>query len=687
MAQAVKTIYRAFTTYTTTALSTGATLAAATEHTYAALTLQLPESSKTMRSVVLRIRFRDANVTTTRRFDGIRIGVQIDAVAFDDGTDLTGTGITATGDHWGAYADRDVTSYFTTNYTGTSHTVGARVRVETDVADTSPVGVTNITCELIVTYEYDDTSATQVKTVMIPHEGITGFLTTVANTDIRGSAGSGQIPALDTYLPETTKTYRQIYFVIEAADASTTTADIVALYSIDAGATATRATIEGGFTTSVRYFDIWNEEGFTKNAAHDFEAWCATASRFERFNVTMVVTYEFDASSSTTIMNSIIIPIRSVPGVLNSTAAGDQDVFEQSFWIEEPTTITIGQSALKLYYAAPNAGNLTVSVSGHDAAGGSQGTTNGTYTTTSLLHSGSYSLQHRIDLAHGGTAITLGRGKNTLRVKVFTPTAGGVSGFSGYFIINYTSGKSSLGLGAHNATTEWQLDTIYDGTIAGSSLREIATTNQKTPNIPQANYFLNGIGSFFEYNGSVTNSFLNISAEILSGEGVEDGWALIDVFTTITDAEFGHYSFIGTGRENWLHYPNDPGLDGGVMNLETARKQRLYGNATVQSSLKRVITVHCVYTDVTGTISGSAGGTVNIALLNATTYEVLKKTTRTGNGTFTIPWFDDTQDVIVLAWETDSLKGASKQAVAGTGFDIDLAGSAAATVGGRILIA
>jgi hypothetical protein len=85
-----------------------------------------------------------------------------------------------------------------------------------------------------------------------------------------------------------------------------------------------------------------------------------------------------------------------------------------------------------------------------------------------------------------------------------------------------------------------------------------------------------------------------------------------------------------------------------------------------------VITVHAITVDVTGTIYGSSGGTVNIELLDAATFEVFKETTRTGNGSYTIPWFNDTSDVIVVAWESDTLKGASKQSTPTTGFDINL---------------
>jgi hypothetical protein len=398
---------------------------------------------------------------------------------------------------------------------------------------------------------------------------------------------------------------------------------------------------------------------------------------FQRFCVILCVTYEF-ASSSTTIINSLKIPLQSSTGPLNGTAAADQDVFDTEFWIEEPTTITMVQSGLFLSFESNAAANITPAVQGLEKAGGSQGTTTSTYTVSAFVQSGSMNLCHRIDLAHGGTAITLARGRNKLRTKIFASVSGVTAGLGGYFIINYTSGKATAGIGSHNQTTQWPLCTIYDGTIAGTAIREVATTNQRTPNIPQTSYFLNIIASEMNTNATASG-FFSILAELLASEGPADGWATIDVIGSIKDGEYGYNSYIATGRQNWRNYPNDTGFDAGYMNLETARKQRLYGNIIQMIALKRVTTIHAITQTVSGTISGSSGGTVNIKLLNASTYELLDSTSRTGNGAYSFTWYDDTEDVIVVAVESDSLKGASQQATAGTGFDISLSGGGGLT--------
>jgi hypothetical protein len=651
MAQAVKTVEFPFDTRLTL-LATATTLGAAAEQVFTAVTVGLPESSKTIRAAWIEVTARDGNATA-HSLDGMRIGVQIDAVAFDDGTDLTGTGIANSGDHWSIFGNRDVTTYFTTNYTGTSHTVGIRVRFESSAA----ANVNNITAKLYVTYEYDDTSATLVKTVKIPLEGNTGNLNTTANTNIRGSAGAAQIPALDTFLPEDSKTYRKIWFELHASDAGAAATDFTLSVAIDSGTNA-RAALEQALNNSVRFYDIWLQDALVTSTTHDFQAWSSLTNMFQRFAVIMHVTYEF-AASSATIMNSLMIPLQSETSTLMGTAAGDQDVFDVEFWIQEPATITMRQSALFLTFESNAAANITPAVSGLEKATGTQGTTTSTYTVSALTQSGSMNLCHRIDLAHGGSAIALARGRNKLRTKIFASVSGITAGLGGYFIINYTSGKATQGIGSHNHTTQWPLCTIYDGTIAGTANREVATTNQRTPNIPQANYFLNTIATHVETNASATG-FFSVLAEKLAGEGAADGWAVIDNIGSIKDGEYGHNTYVTSGRANWRHYPND--TDG--MNLETARKQRIYGNVIQMVSIRRVITIHAITYSVSGTVSGSSGGTVNLDLHTTFDGTKLDATTRSGNGSYSFTWYDNTENVFVVARESGTLLGRSDNDVA-----------------------
>ncbi len=649
MAQAPKTVEFPFAPLLTT-LATNTTLGTATEHTFAAITVGLPESSKTIRCAWIQITHNLAATTTARRLDGMRVGVQIDAVAFNDGTDLTGTGIGQTGDPYSHHMTRDVTSYFVTNYTGTSHTVGVRVRVEHDVADT----VNNITCKLFITYDYDDTSATQVKTIKLLMESAASFLSITANTNLRGSAASGQIPNLDSLLPEASKTYRQIWFEIHATDGGAAVTDFNMNVAIDSGSNA-RATLELGLNGSARYFDIWVQNSMATNAAHDFQAWSSLASRFQNCYVVMHVTYEFDAASSTAIFNSVQIPINSKFGYLAGTAVGDQDVFESELWIEEPATITMVQSGVVVMMSNGN-GTLNIECVGSGAAGGDQGTTTAAYTITNLTHSGGRSVAHRIDLAHGGTALTLGRGRNVLQLKMYGSSATAVSDPSGFWYINYTSGKSSKGIGAHNCTTRWIINDGYTSPIAGAGQREIATTNQRTPNIPQTNYFLNAAA--YEINSNLFNTgWQKLLAEVVSGEGAADGWETMAIYTQMHSSEFGWLTTVIPAVKKFKRHPNDSIY--GYMNIENARKYRHYGTTTQHLSTILVMTMHAITFTVDGTISSSNGGTVNISAVDEVLGVREGSTSRTGNGAYSITVYDNTNDHYAEAYESATYLGRS----------------------------
>lgn len=657
MAQRTKTIEFAFDTRLTL-LPTATTLAAGTRHDFTAITLYCPETtSRTMRSVEVIVTARDAETTTVRTLDGCRIGIKLDAVAFND-LDLTGTGIANTGDPMSVIFTRDVTSYFVTNFTGASHTCQVGVVFESATAS----NVNNITAKLRITYEYDDSVTTHIKTVRIPLEGNTGFASTSANTNIRGSTGAAQIPNLDSFLPEASKTYRNIWFEVYATDGGAATTDFNINYAIDGGTTATRATLEEVLNGSVFFYDIWPQDSLATNSTHDFQAWSSLASRFERLCVVLHVTYEFDASSTSTVINSLMVAADTDPRSLPGTAAADQDLYENTLWIAEPTTITLVQSGLLLFWNNGGVGNVTVSVAGAGAAGGSQGTTTSTYTGTAFVGSGVHMLCHRIDVAHGGSAITLGRGKNLLHLKAYASASNAVVGLTGFYILNYTSGKASAGVGAHNHTTYWCIQPNMSGAIAGSAYQEIATTNQRTPNLPETAYWSNGSSFLITGNHAASGSH-SLRIEIKSGEYNSDGWVMADNTFIQGDGEYGTYIGVLRGTGIWKRYPASPYA---VMDLETARKYRLEGTLGMWS-LTQLVTYHALTWAVAGTVSGyvdADGAGLTVRIFRESDNEFLGTATTTSGGAFTFTWYDNVNNVYAVCLEGASTVGASWMDVA-----------------------
>ena len=85
--------------------------------------------------------------------------------------------ITNSGEHLGGVIGPvDFTTHFSTNWTGTSMTCDMQVLFDTT---TGTANYENVNAVLYITYEYDDspsTNTTQIKTVAIPFESITGNL-------------------------------------------------------------------------------------------------------------------------------------------------------------------------------------------------------------------------------------------------------------------------------------------------------------------------------------------------------------------------------------------------------------------------------------------------------------------------------------------------------------------------------
>lgn len=625
-----------------------AALASATNYDFPAMTVVLPEASKTFRSVRLVVGVRDA-VTTATSVTAPTIGCQIDAVAFNTGNVGNPPGNTGESGHY--VFERDMTSYFTTNYTGTSHSVIIRCNF------TGPTTV-NHTAKLIITYEYEDTtSATFAKTVRIPLDSGTGALTTSLV-----QIGTNQIPALDTFLPESGKTYRNIAFEFYYNEqTSGATQDASLGMQVDSGTEHLTAIHESGLGSSCSGWYIW-DQGTTPvwatNAVHALNlrtTQVTNGSIFNHVGVVMLVTYTYTKPNpGDTVINSLVLGLGThiIPG---ATTAADASENHIDLWIEEPGSITQVQSGALVWYSQSGALNPNIKF-----GNGS----NRTYTDTALLFCGSSFLTQRTDSGGaGGSAWTLARGENRLAWEVFVGTAGNTpSNFGGLLFLNYTSQTAAGGEGTHNKSV---LYNVQDSQASG--IISTITAAQRIF-IPESNWYRSQLYFFSnQVIGTTASTAIGaqFEAESLAGELTGGGWENEASITAINETELGWYP---TGAPASLQSPLDfqkyAGDDSTKMQLTSSRRWRI---TTPQNSTRPFslwMTYHAITFSVPGTISNSSGGTVTLKLHDATTGEWLRTTTRTGNGSYTITWYDNVNQVYVTARETDLLVGRSGNAVA-----------------------
>lgn len=628
-------------------------LASYTDNTLTAMTTitaYIPEFSGTVtfRNAIVIFSWEElATNVANGNYNSRRIDVNIGgagATSYTNSNALNNSGLNRAG-----YHAANATTNFQTNWTsGTSKTIAISILTDNSGATVAPG---NGCAKIIITYEYDDTQTTQIKTIRIPLAMTVGALA----TSKPGSA-LATIPALDTELPEASKTYRNMFVTVQGNDGASTT-DASYSFQIDTYTAYTSGTVERTTASDrfyrniyvIQYYDSGGSNagiGMTTNATHGWYAWGSVAHR-NHGQAWLTVTYEFDSTQSNDCFNSVMLPME-LASPMGGATSSDYQRATRDLWIEEPTTITTKQIAFYLFYDHSGA------IAGFNCRVGTGSFV--TYTDAAAVLSGGDGLMVQNDSAY-----TLARGKNTFGFDVYrtdtTDLGGNVCGF---WIVNYTSGKPTQGYGAANHTVIWNLGPVFDG--AAAELRDVSAT---APVIPETSYFLNAVGTHYQYqsNGTVTPAGVTVLAEKTSGEGgVEWIAAYIDVGET--DPESGLRQCWSQMRTVFKRWPND--ADSERLDIETSRRWRcvLANNATSFDYLDLYFTYHTITFTVSGTITGSGGGTVNIDLIRDSDNETVLTTSRSGNGAYSFTWYDNTVNMFAAAREDSTHMGRSDDDVA-----------------------
>lgn len=551
---------------------------------------------------------------------------------------------TGSGEQLFAFHAVDLTGHFQSNWSGTSMTFDSQVLY--DGTNTNLTQWNNVAVTLYVTYEYDDTSSTQVKTVRIPLDAPPGSMSTT-----KPGSATATIPNLSTELPEAAKTFRSTFITVQGNRNYAATTDATVNMQLDATAAYTANVLEGAANTDYWFRIIWDAPTLDVSASMGFYLWIAgAASKGVHPQVWLTVTYEFDTTAGNDVFVSLLLPME-VNSPMGGTTSADYQRGDREFFIEEPGTVTTKQVAYFVHWdQAANIGGLAMRIgTGSFVA----------YTDTAATLAGGNGAMCRND-----SAFTFTRGRNTLNWDVYRTDATDL-GFnvSGFWIVNYTAGKPSTGYGAANHTCFWNLSAYFDG--AANVLRTIPAI---APSLPESDRFYSAVGTRYMYTSNTTGSAAGVSVlvERLAGEGTPGGiaWEAAYVDIGYTDPETGlrtTYSQIRTLFKRWA---NDP--DPNRMSLQTARRWRtvLANNCASFDYLDLVFTYHSIPFTVSGAVTGSSGGTVYLGLHRAATGELVDSTTRIGNGAYSFTWYDNTEEVFVEAWESSALIGRSDTGLA-----------------------
>lgn len=607
----------------------GAAFADNTLSTATQITVYIPESGKTFRSVYAILSVGTL-ATATGNLTSRNLQCRLGAAGYTSNSNANL--YTGSAEDMFIFHAVDLTAHFTANWTGTSMTFDSQYQLD---GTWTGVSFVNPCVTLVITYDYDDTSSTQIKTVKLPLNAPASALATTS-----GSA-EDTIPLLDTELPESSKAYRDAFITIQGNIERAGTGDPTLSVDIDGGTTVTSSAFEGVSNTD--YFYRWlvksTEIDWDPSSTMGFNLY-ASAADFDHPQVWLTVTYEFDATASTDCYVSVMIPVKPLT---MGTSATTWARTAAELWIPEAG---VASKRIAFYsfweqQAAIAGLNMGAATAGSFTA----------YSSVAATVAGSCAAMRRDD-----TNWAVARGKNVLELDVYrTDTTDLGAGFSGFFIVTYTCDKPSGGYGAANRTVLYNNGQVFNSTAAATWLTAAINSVAGFTSWSQKRF----ISSFGMMVRAYTNSTAqatgwDVQAEKLSTELGERSWESLGSSSMQTDPETGLHV---TCFDFTKHFEQFDGHLGRRFDPTAARRWRISNSgylSTGWSLFQWMMTYHEVTFTVADSITGFSG-TVTLGLhMEADSAKFIDdvrvlQTTRSGDGAFSFTWYDPVEQVYVVA--------------------------------------
>lgn len=598
---------------------------------YATKTVYLPETtSRTIKNVTMFVAWRTAGASTIGRVEvDARMGANAYTRCFEEASDIT-----TTGEHQAPTITVDLTDIFVAQFgAGASQTLDVRVLL----GNLDVLNLENVTAWFLVTYVAEEQS-TRLRTVPIPIQSNLTALTTALV-----ELGSNEVPALDTYLPEAGKVYRDIFFLIEGNTASGSTVASSLGMALDAEA-ETLFTFTTALTTATYENLVWQRNDLNTAVAHQIKARTTNVASlpWRWLTITMFVTYEYDHDSSTRVMNAVMMPALEEPGYTGDSAS-DPSRAVREFFVQEPNPTLEKAAVLMSFGEGASVGVLNVQANGSGYTG---------YTHASTAVGGGWTLMHKIT-----AAMSLVRGRNTVTIDWYTTVVDTGSGFTGMLIINYSSDKHSAGDGAHNRTI-WR--GLLEHGITAKRRASVATAID----FPSTNYYLTAVGfELLVLDATIANPFA-LTAELLPGEGEGEGW--VEMFSQFmsSDAERGLFIMFARGRDQYRRWPTDP--DSSRMDVKASRRYRVHAGNLAHYSLLMFVTYHTISYTFSGSVTqytGDGSG-ITVEIFRALSDEKVGEVVTAVGGGYSFTWYDNTEHLYAVARQDATHVGRSENALA-----------------------
>lgn len=496
--------------------------------------------------------------------------------------------------------------------------------------------------EVFVTYEYDNAAATQMNTIVLPLDSLTGELTTSQQT-VGGTGGIPILTGASGVIKEASPTITDLYVVFEygASEGGSTAYSFVAQMD-----SATEVDFGSNLSSNCNWNSkiVWRHPSLVTTSAHDLKARVTNTAGGDCANIGayLVVTYSYDDTSTTTVNVCRQFHLDGNPAFAEGTTAADGQVFEVEFWVPE-TSPTLIQSGIHIYlHGADDVGTYAVAVGGQTARSYSH--QHGT------VHSGPSSIFQRFDSGGAaGAGHTLTRGKNVLSFKTYaTGTLLNAGGEAITVYLNYTATKSA---GKKSTCVQELL-------IANSYTQVTNASATKAIAIPETEYWLDHVGVM---HGDINPQSLTVNAlKVSKGSGA--GY-YVAAGSAISDGFLGDRFFTADMTYAFKRHPGDP--TAGRLDIETSRTWRVGANG-------RLWAVACIqWHNFTWTVSGTWSQYADADGAGLTTYiqrwdtgERVGSAVTTAGGAYTFTWYDNTAEMHAVLLEDASHTGSTWKGVA-----------------------
>lgn len=481
--------------------------------------IYVPETtSRTFINADVEMYMADANNgTTISSISAFALTGSIDGNLFGDRA--TAGALTATSNHTTLRFKSNFTSQFNQRFTGSSHDVLFRFQLPQANSGTW-IGHS---FKLILTYRYDDeTTNTAIKTVRIPLDSHPNALTTTNTVLGRKTANYASVPNLDSFLPESSKVYRDLFFECNYHDqfAAVGTAKNIFI-TIDSGSESTRFSVSNGLGMDRIIYDIYNVSGtMATSASHTIAARATNNTTFGDLSLMLFATYEYDYTGSQSVMNSLYFPSFDSIYTYNQRP----QYFASTFLVPEPNP-SLQQSALIITGMNALTANLRVGIS------------NQILTPISITRGSPYAGQYYRyvrfdDNALSASAYTINSGYNQL-TSIVTGTTANISKFSAYGLLNYSSSRLSS-LRGHN-----RIIYLSSGSIDGyASVTSPISNNHITSSLYGTDSYINSVQRRVQTNTSTQTHTIIHNVDYTGSLTISASNSIVDIISlTLSSAD------------------------------------------------------------------------------------------------------------------------------------------------------